>query len=206
MQYFLCSRNASKFEAFSQPWLFFVWFVFVICTIIRCGCKSKYTMDNLRLPSNFLTEYKLLQLLNYAMNRIVGPYVLMVINNISLVLSVGGQIVLIQLHGHVELETISCTSVLALAGTGFLIISYFKLGEVNEYSKKCIASWKRNAGWYLTASDKLLVTRYIRSLTVCKIELGGMGYYKKANSLRIIGKIIYYTTKGLMLIQKILRL
>jgi len=72
-----------------------------------------------------------------------------------------------------------------------------------KIQKKCLASWRRGAGVYQRRKEML--KRQIKSLAVCKVDLGNFGYYKKANSMRIIGKIIYFTVKGLMLMPKLNR-
>jgi hypothetical protein len=123
-------------------------------------------------------------------------------NNVATILSVGGQIAIILLHHRFELESILYASIASTCATAYLIITYFKLGEINESSKKCIGSWKRNSGWKLGLgeNDKKLLNKYVQSLQPCKIELGDFGFYQKQGSLRIIGKLVYYTTKGLMLL------
>ena len=157
----------------------------------------------MRRPADFLHTYKGLQLLLNELTSVVRPYLLMILNNMALTLVVGGQIILIKFHSMVTMESILCILILVLVGSGYLIITYFKFGEIHEFSLKCIGSWERNDGYMNQPQDRLLLRRYVRSLRLCKVDLGNFGCYRKANSLRIIGKVIYYTTKSIMLIQKL---
>jgi len=161
-------------------------------------------MDTLRLPRNFIKEYRSLEILMNRFNIIAGPYILMLVNNVSLTLSVGGQIMIIMFHVELGLGALMLTCLVSFLATVFLVITYFKFGEINENSKQCISSWKRNLRFSNhNLHDTKLVVRQIRSLGVCRIELGSFGYYKKSNNIRIIGKIIYYTVKGLMLLTEL---
>jgi hypothetical protein len=117
-------------------------------------------------------------------------------------LSVSGQIAVILLHKKLELESLGGTSIVSFCSTAYLMITYFKLAQINEYSIKCIGSWKRNPGKQLSIYDKKLLSKYIVSLQPCRIELGEYGHYRKQGSLLIIGKLVYYTTKGIMLLRK----
>jgi len=172
--------------------------------VIRCSKTSQFTSNQLRKPSKLLHVYKSLQVLNKEFNSLTRPYLLMAINNAMLVVSVGGQVVAIQLHDKLNLETLTCILTLSLGAAGYLILLYFKLGQVHETSRKCLESWKKNAGLHLEHRDKLLALCYVRSLSTCKIELGSFGYFRKANSLKIIEKLIYFTVKGVVLLQKFL--
>ncbi len=164
--------------------------------------SSRFTSHELRIPHHFLHSYKSLQLVILEFNSFTRTYLLLYFNNVATILSVGGQIAIILLHHRFELESILYASIASTCATAYLIITYFKLGEINESSKKCIGSWKRNSGWKLGLgeNDKKLLNKYVQSLQPCKIELGDFGFYQKQGSLRIIGKLVYYTTKGLMLL------
>jgi hypothetical protein len=118
------------------------------------------------------------------------------------VLSVSGQIAMILLHQSIEPEGGSCIIIVSVCSTVFLMVTYFKMGQINEYSKNCIESWKRICGKLLRGDDNKLFRKYLSSLQPCKIELGEFGFYRKHGSLRIIGKLLYYTTKGIMLLGK----
>jgi hypothetical protein len=119
---------------------------------------------------------------------------------------VGGSIFLILFHNKLKVENISYIATLSALGSAYLVIFYFKMGELNETSKQALGSWKRNGGLRLLTlpQDKKLLRRYLSSLQHLKFELRGFGYFRKATSLRIIGKLIFYTTKSLMLLQKFL--
>ena len=170
----------------------------------RFNKPSRYTSDELRQPSNFLHTYKALDLLLNELTRVVRPYALMLVNNTMITLCVGGQITFIELHHKIDMEALLGFLGIFVGSILYLIITYFKFGEINEFSVKCIGSWKRNDGYTDRPQDRQLIKRYVRSLRTCRVDLGDFGYYRRANSLRIVGKVIYYTTKGITLIQKFL--
>ena len=156
----------------------------------------------MRRPANFLHTYKGLQLLLNEFTSVVRPYLLMLLNNMILTLVVGGQIILIKFHSMITMGPLLYILIVVLVGNAYLIITYFKFGEIHEFSLKCIGSWERNDGNTNQPRDRLLLKRYVRSLRLCRVDLGDFGYYRQVNSLRIVGKVIYYTTKSIMLIQK----
>jgi len=151
----------------------------------RCGISSRYTSDELRLPRNFIQEHKMFEILLSKFNIISAPYLLILMNNVTLTLSVGGQIIIILFHTQLSLELVIGTGFICLLVTGFLVISYYKFGQINENSRKSITSWKQNVGVY-SLCNKELIKRQIRALRVCKVRLGDFGYYKRANGLLII--------------------
>ena len=124
----------------------------------------------------------------------------MFLSNTLLVSCVGVQILIIKLHDKVEPAPILAGGVISAGSLLFLILQYFTFGQVNEYSKKCIGSWDRIDETIYGFHDRRLIKRYVRSLSLLRVELGDFGYYRKGNSLRIVGKIVYYTTKGLLLV------
>jgi len=155
----------------------------------------------LRLPTIFIREHRALETLLNRFNFIGGPYILIIMNNAALTVTVGGQIVVIVFKTQLGLVSMLLISLVAFLAAGFLIISYFEFGQLNENSKACINSWKQNVR-LCQRDDMQVLIRQIRSLRVCRIQLGSFGYYKKANSMRVILRIFYYTVKGLMVMTK----
>jgi hypothetical protein len=133
-------------------------------------------------------------------NAFTRTYLLLYINNAMIALSVGGQVAIILFHEKLEPEVGSSIFIVSICGTTYLIVTYFKMGEINEYSKKCIGSWNQSFERKVGEDDKKLLRKYLSSLQPCKIELREFGFYRKPGSLRIIGKLVYYTSKGILVI------
>jgi len=137
-------------------------------------------------------------------NGVYRKYFLLMLNNIMTIISVCGQVIYITFHDRLILVVGMGIITLANFSTTYLIITYYKLGQIHESSQKCIGSWKRYGGLELRPIDRKLVKRYVKSLRSCRVELGDFGYYRKATSSRIIVKLVFYTTKGIMIINKFL--
>jgi hypothetical protein len=82
-------------------------------------------------------------------------------------------------------------------------LTYIKLGDINEKSKKLITSWKKDTKSSVSALERKIANKFIKSLRLLKIELGSFGYYQKPASLRIVGKLVFYTTKSLMMTKNV---
>ena len=163
---------------------------------------SKFTNKDLKRPEAFLHTYKALEVMLIHVNDTVRSYLLMFVNNIMTSMSVGGQVMLITFHDHISLNSQFGMVTLIICSTFYMVITYYKLGELNEASVKVISSWRRCSGLRLKPSDQILMKTYSNALWLFKVELGDFGHYRNATSIRIIGKLIFYTTKGLMLAQK----
>jgi hypothetical protein len=74
-------------------------------------------------------------------------------------LSGGGKIAFILLHEKLELGSILCTLYIHYIGLRYRPpINFISLaGKINENSKKCVGSWKRNSGWKMRGDDKKLL-------------------------------------------------
>jgi hypothetical protein len=81
----------------------------------------------------------------------------------------------------------------------FLVFSYITLGEINERSKNVINSLRGYARRNMSVRDRRLMLKYLDSYRPLQIELGSFGHYYKRNTLSVIGKIILYTAKFLLI-------
>ena len=183
-------------------------FIFILISILqlfRVSKSSIFTSPAFRTPRTFLRIYMPLEILLINWNQITRPYLLMFINSLMTILSVSGQIALIQFHDRLEPENMAYAFSLSLAATAYLILTYFKLGDLNKQSKKAVAVWKRKArinDSLLHSKQNQLILRHMQSLGLLQIQLGDFGHYKREYSLRIIGKLIFYTSKGIMVLKK----
>ena len=163
---------------------------------------SIYTNKDLKTPQAFLYTYKSLQLLLTRINLITRRYFLLFFNNSMTSLSVGGQVIYITLRQHFTLEIRFGILIFIVASTMYMIITYYTLGLLHELSKNVISSWRKNSVLEMKPLDRILVQKYAKSFKPLRMELGDFGYYRKTTSIRIIGKLIYYTARGLMILQK----
>jgi hypothetical protein len=88
------------------------------------------------------------------------------------------------------------------ASIAFLILSNMTFGKINERSKQVICSLRGHATRNMNVWDKKLMLEYLSSYRPLRVELGPLGHYHKRNTLKVIGKIILYTTKFLLISMK----
>jgi hypothetical protein len=124
----------------------------------------------------------------------------MYLNLMLIVLIVTYNLVLIKFHESLHFPEVVSICFLAASVTTALGVNYIKLGEINETSKKLTQAWKRNPEILGAAGSfqKKVASRFVRSLQILRIELGPFGYYRKPASIRIIGKLVFYTARGLL--------
>jgi len=122
----------------------------------------------------------------------------MIANNVFMVLNVSTSYSLIRMHAQIDPTLILGLLIGGIDTAGFLILSYMKLGEVNQRSREFLASWQRKSG-YLKPDLKLRMKKLIRSSRPLRVELNQFGYYNKPASIRIVGKLVTYVVKFLML-------
>jgi len=142
--------------------------------------------------------YRCLQILTSECNAIISDYVLLVIGNLLIFIAVVSNIMLIKCHTKLGFDILFLFIIISIGANLYILILYLTLGEVNSVSKKLILRRIRN-----TAKDSrqdIILKKFLKS---CKkflgIHLNSFGYYQKPTSIRIIGKIIMYTVKFLMM-------
>jgi hypothetical protein len=153
-----------------------------------------------KLPSHksLIMTYRSLQLLTNHFNSLTRDYILVSINDFQTVLAVICNFVLIQLHDRVPLEGLFTISMLSFTATMYLLLSYIHLGTINEASKNLIRSWKNTC----RNRKSTLMSKYVKSFRSIRIELGSFGYYRKPTSIQIVGKLIFYTSKFIMVTKR----
>jgi len=119
-------------------------------------------------------------------------------NNIAITFVVFTSFSTIRMHAQIEPLFVVAIILAGFNAVAFLVLTYSKLGEVNQRSKEFHGSWKRETG-YLTPETKCQMQKFIRSSRPLRIELGEFGYYSKPASIQILGKLVMYVVKFLML-------
>ena len=164
-----------------------------------------YTKETIREPKNVILIYRNLQLLFWDFNNICRQYLLMFVNNVTVSFVVWCNFVLIKLHDRATIEVLGTAVVVSATSAGFLIITYMVLGDINQKSIVLISSWKLGRETKkLSPADKKLMKKYIKSCRFLGVELGSFGCYKKPTSIRIIGKLVTYTVKFLMMMSNLM--
>ena len=125
-------------------------------------------------------------------------FLLICLNNILTTVTVLSNFLLIRHHDQIPRAGLPMLLIVSTGSTSFLLITYKKFGEINERSKSCTSSWKRNTK-YLNLDEKILVSTYVRSFRPFRMELGSFGFYQKPNTIRIVGKLFFYTSKFLLM-------
>jgi len=145
--------------------------------------------------------YRCLQLITTEINSITSDYALLICSNAMICLAVLSNIILIKYHTKLPFETLVLFLVGSVFGNMYTLLSYLSLGEVNEISKKLILSTTRNTR--MRSREDVIFKKFLKS---CKMFLGihlnSFGVYRKPTSIRIIGKIVLYTVKCLILMSK----
>jgi len=159
------------------------------------------TKNSLRTPSTVIQTYRTFQILLNDFNDATMKFFQIALNNTVIVMEVLSVCVLIRFHSRLELGASLLFSMGSACGISFILLTYIQFGDINIRSVGVLNSWKRWEG-YGSGGDRKLMMTYMCSSQVLKIHLGGFGYYKKPNTVRIIGKLIYYTAKFLLMTKK----
>jgi len=145
--------------------------------------------------------YKSCQLLLNNFNIIFQSFLQTFLNNGATIIAVILTFALVKFNSTMSIVEL-CVLLMGVFGTTvFLILTYTKFGDVNDQSKKILGSWKRWNGWE-SPYDRNLMLKYMRASTQLKVELNSFGFYKKQNTVRIVGRLIYYTAKLLVMTKK----
>lgn len=89
-----------------------------------------------------------------------------------------------------------------------LIIIYIKMGEINEMSKRLLDSWLRYPGTThlvpkLGNRDLLLLKKSVKSCPLLHLDVGQFGYYTRPVGVRMLGKLVTYNAKFIIIMNKI---
>jgi len=157
---------------------------------------SLYTTEAVRSPATAVHLVRCINLLTIQFNELTQK-TLFFVNYIIITCTVLSNFVLIRYHSSMGLPVLIITLGGSGGGAAFTFFSHIKFGEVHEASKKFIASSKRNFGEF-PKPDRQLLQKYSATHRALKVKLSSTGYYHKPNTLRVLGKIVLYTTKFLL--------
>jgi len=122
-----------------------------------------------------------------------------VINNGCISFVIVGSLVLIRMHGILHAVFNLGQSLGAFDAFAFLVLTYKKLGEVNQRSLEFLNSWKRNVGYLEDPVMRIRMKKLIKSSRPLGVDLGEFGHYNRQGSIRVIGKVVSYIVRILML-------
>ena len=122
------------------------------------------------------------------------------LDNIQISIFIIGQTGYILLRKNLDLEFRVAAIIAAACSSVYLIIAYYKLGEINQASRILVNSWKEYST--ISAMDKKLLSKYLKSFDLLKIHHGTFGYYTKPYRIIIVKKLIFYGTKSIMMLKK----
>ena len=145
-----------------------------------------------------LHTYRSLQIVFKDFNQVNMRFLQIVLNSSIITITVLCIFVFVRFHDILGLG--ACMVFLSgiVGGLTFILLTYLKFGAINFTSMSVLCSWRRFQE-YPSSGDRELMLSYIHSLAALRLHLGSFGYYKKANSLPMIGKLVYYTAKFLLM-------
>jgi hypothetical protein len=165
--------------------------------------ESKYTNPSLREPAAFMQTYRSLRLLTTEMNSITSDYLLVSVGNIAITVAVISNVLLIRHHDTMTPDTLLIFFFASFVANIYMLASYIRLGELNQTSKTLISSRTRAVCLSMRKERDKIFLKFLRSCNqYLRIYMSYFGYYRKPTSIRIIGKIVFYTVRVLILTNK----
>lgn len=138
-----------------------------------------------------------MQIFATSVNRIVGV-ILTIINDLIVVSMILCNFVMVRFHHRLNWLSFSLFFTVAVATLIYLVLSHIKLGEVNSLSVKMIKSLKRKEAG-MSPSERKLMRKYTKSFKPLQVRLGVFGYFRKPNTLVVVGKLVKYTLKFILM-------
>jgi len=164
----------------------------------RANSRGIQTDASLRIPLVALSTYRCLQLLCQQANDLVRSVLLFLVN-FCMSLTVVANNIMIVFHATLPVAAFLVFGTYSFASSLVLFLMYIKLGQVHEYSKGVVRSWKVKPNY--AAGEKSLMIKHFTSCRLNRFEMGSVGPFTKPTSIRIVAKIIFYTVKFLMLMR-----
>ncbi len=157
-------------------------------------------ISSFKQPTTVIYTLRSLQILNIQLNEVVRNYIFVVTNSIAILIVVICNIIFVRFYGRLPFIVILSIVVLAWGGIAYLILSYATLGTVNKRSESLIRSWKHNLNLRKVKRD--ILVKHLESCRPLRMEYGPFGYYKKPATIKVIGILIAYTSKSLIITGK----
>lgn len=152
-----------------------------------------------------LSSYKQFQLCLILFNEIFRPYFLVLVSNGLTGSSVMALMLVIGYNQHLELIILLTICLLLSISIIALILIYHQCGNLNKGTLRFLKRLKKEIALsMLPKKNKVLLFSYAKSLQPVRVQYSVFGYFKKQNSPRIITRVLYYSVKGIMTLNKII--
>lgn len=161
-------------------------------------CKYMDIRSRLKNPSQILHLLRCLQILNNSCCNLVQDVLYFSENN-ALIAIVMQAFVLIRFHKYIVFPMRLSFGLGLCTCTAYLICTYEVSGSYYESSLALIKSLNNFDG---NEQDRKLLKVYCKAFQPLKLKIGPFGYFNKRRKIAIIGKIVYYTAKLLMVTRR----
>lgn len=159
------------------------------------------TRNKFRTPASVIHAMRCLQILTNGSNQMMRDYPLTGALNMAIGFSVGSSAGIIRTWKVLPNLVLSVLILSTFCAISCVKLVYWEFGNFHSCSQKLLKSWKHYCG--LRIKDKSLLNKYLKSCRVLRVELSSFGYFRKGNGTRIIGKLVYYVNKILMLTENL---
>ena len=159
---------------------------------------SPFTIDELRSSRTVVQMYRCIQIIVNSTNDIMRDYFIMTVNNSLTCIILICNFTLIRLRDKLDLTQTIVVGGTAAASMLSLGLEYYTLAFMNERSVSFKNSWTKNPSY-----RKKLLLKSFKSIRHLRVEIGSFGFYKKQSTITILGKLILYTAKSLLMTKKL---
>jgi len=113
------------------------------------------------------------------------------------VLSVTSSFIILRYHVTLSPTALLGVFTMGVISTAYLVLGQIKFGEVYSSSRKFRETWIRNHD--IPRHDRILLRKYLKGCRPLRYKTASFGFHQKSNLMRVIGRIVFYTTKLLIL-------
>lgn len=200
----LLFMGAACFASFVTIFAFTTHFIIdKLTTFSQNSNNPAHNFDNFKF---LVYSYKELQVFFIVFNEVARPYFLLIVSNMLTGISVITLTLYIGYHRDLDSEILFATCLLLIMSTISVWLIYHECGGFNDKSIKIIKRLKRSIELAkLSQKNKALLQSYANTLPPLKIEYNSFGYYKLQNSPRIITRILHYSIKSVMILERVFR-
>lgn len=174
-------------------------------SIINARQRSGYTYPRLRTTQTLLNEYRFQQLLQDEFNYVTRfgvPSFFVMIMVLNIVCNISIVVYASELHVGAFM-----LGALALLCMFWQTVIYYQFGKIEKLSISFVKAWKNSkfygrVGLALASKEAVILKKVVRSFRPMHLNVGQWGYIKEITSLNVNGKILMYTSKLLLTLQK----
>lgn len=165
-----------------------------ICNFSSSSSRDFYKLDFFNKSIANIQLIRSLQILTNIANELLQEFQVLVLGEKSALCSLVliASILIRFSHKLPILFTVSFLMAIAFVVV-YLVLSYEIFGAYNEVSRKHINCLK------LTNKGRKLGVKYLNSCQELNIKMGSFGFYNKKKKIQIIAKMIFYTSKFLII-------